>query len=113
MRRRLVMGWSCAYAPRYDISCKRAVRDGDAARRTQQRGQGIPVGSNRSAFQHMRFGNAHLADKLAYLRWYSWSAATVPRVPAPVRSEPGTLPFYDGSPASQLPRRLGPLGRID
>src|SRR3984893_14399465 len=41
-------------------------------------------------------GNAHLADKLAYLWRYGWSAATAPRLPAPVRSEPGTVPFYDG-----------------
>ena len=43
-----------------------------------------------------RIGNAHLADKLAYLRRYSWSATTAPRLPAPVRSEPGTVPLYDG-----------------
>src|SRR5882724_11630441 len=41
-------------------------------------------------------GNAHLADKLAYLWRYGWSAATAPRLPTPVRSEPGTVPFYDG-----------------
>src|SRR5258705_1641324 len=41
-------------------------------------------------------GNAHLADKLACLRQYSWSATTAPRLPAPVRSEPGTVPPYDG-----------------
>src|SRR5450759_2833900 len=34
-----------------------------------------------------RIGDAHLADKLAYLRWYSWSATTAPRLPAPIRSE--------------------------
>jgi hypothetical protein len=27
-----------------------------------------------------RIGNAHLADKLAYLRRYSWSATTAPRL---------------------------------
>src|SRR4030081_1694241 len=43
-----------------------------------------------------RIGNAHLADKLAYLRRYGWSATAAPRLPAPVRSEPGTVPFYDG-----------------
>src|SRR6266436_199753 len=42
-----------------------------------------------------RIGNAHLADKLAYLRRYGWSATAAPRLPAPVRSEPGTVPFYD------------------
>src|SRR6476619_2268519 len=40
-----------------------------------------------------RIGNAHLADKLADLRRYGWSATTAPRLPAPVRSEPGTVPF--------------------
>src|SRR6267378_7481976 len=43
-----------------------------------------------------RVGNAHLADKLAYLRRYSWSAATAPRLPPPVRSEPGAVPFNHG-----------------
>jgi hypothetical protein len=42
-----------------------------------------------------RIGDAHLADKLAYLR-YSWSATTAPRLPAPIRSEAGAVPFYDG-----------------
>src|SRR5271168_3725780 len=43
-----------------------------------------------------RIGNAHLADKLAYLRRYSWSAATAPRLPPPVRSEPDAVPFNHG-----------------
>src|SRR3984885_2335290 len=43
-----------------------------------------------------RIGNAHLADKLAYLRRYSWSAPTAPRLPPPVRSEPGAVPFNHG-----------------
>src|SRR5260221_3225648 len=43
-----------------------------------------------------RIGDAHLADKLAYLRWYSWSATTAPRLPAPIRSEAGAVPFYYG-----------------
>src|ERR1700730_12309010 len=44
-----------------------------------------------------RIGNAHLADKLAYLRSYSWSASTAaPRLPAPVRSEPGAVPSNHG-----------------
>src|SRR5258705_11551299 len=43
-----------------------------------------------------RIGNTHLADKLVYLRRYGWSATTAPRLPAPVQSEPGTVPFYDG-----------------
>src|SRR5882724_13421927 len=42
-----------------------------------------------------RIGNTHLADKLAYLRRYGWSATTGPRLPAPIRSEPGTMPFYE------------------
>src|SRR4030081_876539 len=42
-----------------------------------------------------RIGNTLLADKLADLRRYGWSATTAPRLPAPVRSEPGTVPFYD------------------
>src|SRR6202011_3806640 len=43
-----------------------------------------------------QIGNAHLADKLAYLRRYSWSATTAPRLPPPVRSEPGAVPFNHG-----------------
>src|ERR1700684_3515019 len=43
-----------------------------------------------------RIGNAHLADKLAYFRRYNWPAATAPRLPAPVRSEPGAVPFNHG-----------------
>src|ERR1700682_2354336 len=43
-----------------------------------------------------RIGNAHLADKLAYLRRYSWSATTAPRLPPPVRSEPGAVSFNHG-----------------
>jgi hypothetical protein len=43
-----------------------------------------------------RIGNAPLADKLAYLRRYSWSAPTAPRLPSPVRSEPGAVPFHHG-----------------
>src|ERR1700693_1494807 len=43
-----------------------------------------------------RIGNAHLADKLAYLRRYNWSAPTAPRLPPPVRSEPGAGPFNHG-----------------
>src|ERR1700726_1379597 len=44
-----------ASVPRCDISCTTAARDGGVARRSQQRGQGIPVGSNRLAVQHKRF----------------------------------------------------------
>src|ERR1700687_4797439 len=43
-----------------------------------------------------RIGNAHLADKLAYLRRDSWSATTAPRLPPPVRSEPRAVPFNHG-----------------
>src|ERR1700751_2424013 len=43
-----------------------------------------------------RIGNAHLADKLAYLRRYSWSATTAPRLPPPVGSQPGGVPFNHG-----------------
>src|SRR6202021_2257068 len=43
-----------------------------------------------------RIGNAHLTDKLAYLRRYSWSATAAPRLPPPVRSEPGAVPFNHG-----------------
>src|SRR5258707_15690533 len=50
-----------AYASRCSISCTTAAHDEDAARRTQQRGQGIPCGSNRSAFQHIRFAKVTAA----------------------------------------------------
>src|SRR3984893_6372676 len=43
-----------------------------------------------------RIGNAHLADKLAYLRRYSWPAHTAPLLPPPVRSKPRTVPFNHG-----------------
>src|SRR5258708_1452907 len=55
-----------------------------------------------------RIGNAHLADKLAYLRRYSWSAPTAPRLPLPVRSEARAVPFKSRSPASRSPRRPAP-----
>src|SRR5712692_9705846 len=50
-----------ACVPHYNISGKTAVRDGGAARRTQQRGQGIPVGSNRSAVRHIHFATGSVA----------------------------------------------------
>jgi hypothetical protein len=31
-----------------------------------------------------RISNAHLVDKLAYVRGYSWSATTTSRLPAPI-----------------------------
>src|SRR5713226_6525956 len=42
-----------------------------------------------------RVGNAHLADKLAYLQRYSWSATTMSRLPAPIRSETRAMPTDD------------------
>src|ERR1700716_2486445 len=50
-----------ACVPHYNISGKTAVRDGGAALRTQQRGQGIPVGSNRSAVRHIHFATGSVA----------------------------------------------------
>ena len=47
---------------RCDNSCTTAGRDGGVARRTQQRGQGIPCGSNRSAFQHIHFAKGARGD---------------------------------------------------
>src|SRR5260370_17869220 len=35
-----------------------------------------------------RVGNAHLADKLAHLLRYSWSATTMSRLPAPIPLKP-------------------------
>src|SRR6202047_3537248 len=54
-----------------------------------------------------RIGNAHLADKLAYLRRYGWPATTAPRLPPPVRSEPGAVPFNHGL-RLRSPRRPAP-----
>src|ERR1700736_1583503 len=42
-----------------------------------------------------RVGNAHFADKLAYLLRYSWSATTMSRLPAPIRSETRAMPTDD------------------
>src|SRR5260370_9110221 len=50
-----------ACVPHYNISGKTAVRDGGAALRTQQRGQGIPVGSNRSAVRRIHFATGSVA----------------------------------------------------
>src|SRR5262249_35744652 len=41
-------------------------------------------------------GDAHLADQPANFQRYSWSAGAVPRFPAPIRSETGTVPTDDG-----------------
>src|SRR5260370_42142592 len=43
-----------------------------------------------------RVGDAHLADQSANFQRYSWSAAAVPRFPAPIRSETGTVPTDHG-----------------
>src|SRR6202023_1442770 len=51
-----------ASVSRCDNSCTTAEFDGGVARRTQQRGQGIPVGSNRSVFQRMRFATGNAGD---------------------------------------------------
>jgi subfamily B ATP-binding cassette protein HlyB/CyaB len=52
-----------ACARHCNISCMTAARDGGGTRRARQRGQGIPVGSNRSAVRHIRFamGNAAMS----------------------------------------------------
>jgi hypothetical protein len=42
-----------------------------------------------------RISNAHVADKLAYLRRDSWSATTTSRLPAPIRSETRAMPTDD------------------
>jgi diketogulonate reductase-like aldo/keto reductase len=44
--------------------CMTAARDEDAARRTRQRGQGIPVGSNRSTVQHVHFAMGSAATSV-------------------------------------------------
>ena len=43
-----------------------------------------------------RVGDAHLADQPANFQRCNWSAAAVPRFPAPIRSETGTVPTDDG-----------------
>jgi hypothetical protein len=50
-----------ACGPHCSISCTTAVGDVGGARRTQQRGQGTPVGSNRSAVRHIRFAMGSVA----------------------------------------------------
>src|SRR6476661_3844454 len=42
-----------------------------------------------------RISNAHLVDKLAYVRGYGWSATTTSRLPAPIRSETRAMPTDD------------------
>src|SRR5258707_469353 len=42
-----------------------------------------------------RISNAHLVDKPAYVRGYSWSATTTSRLPAPVRAETRAMPTDD------------------
>src|SRR5262245_11470431 len=41
-------------------------------------------------------GDARVDDKPANLQRCNWSAAAVPRFPAPIRSETGTVPTDDG-----------------
>src|SRR5215471_11513515 len=41
-------------------------------------------------------GDAHLSDQPANFQQHSRSAAAVPRFPAPIRSETGTVPTDDG-----------------
>src|ERR1700736_1171363 len=53
-----------ACEPRYSRSCKIAADGEDAARRTRQRGQDIPAGSNRSPFHNTRSATA-IAARLA------------------------------------------------
>ena len=43
-----------------------------------------------------RIGNAHLADKLAYLQRNCWPATSRFRFPSPIESEPGAMPFDYG-----------------
>jgi hypothetical protein len=43
-----------------------------------------------------RVGDAHLADQPENFQRRNWSAAAVPRFPAPIRSETGTMPTDDG-----------------
>src|SRR5258705_190452 len=43
----------------------------------------------------LAIGAAHLVDKLAYVRGYSWSATTTSRLPAPIRSETRAMPTDD------------------
>src|SRR5258707_4709379 len=50
-----------ACVPHYNISGKTAAHVGGAALRTQQRGQGIPVGSNRSAVRHIHYATGSVA----------------------------------------------------
>ena len=41
-------------------------------------------------------GKAHLADQLADLKRHLWSSPARPRFPAPIGSEPRTMPSNDG-----------------
>src|SRR5260370_12871131 len=55
-----------ACVPHYNISGKTAVHVGGAALRTQQRGQGIPVGSNRSAVRHIHFATGSVVTLVGH-----------------------------------------------
>src|SRR3981189_864660 len=57
-----------------------------------------------------RISNAHLVDKLAYLRGYSWSATTTSRLPAPIRSETRAMPT-DGRIRLDDRQRIAGLGK--
>jgi transposase len=82
----VLTGWSAGR--------RSSLRRGDCSRRSFRRDlEEFSMDPRRSP---QRIGNAHLADKLAYLRRYSWSATTAPRLPPPVRSEPGAVPFNHG-----------------
>ena len=59
--RRVFVELKGACEPRYRRSHKIAADGEDAARRTRQRGQGIPCGSNRSAFRHTRSAKGSVA----------------------------------------------------
>ena len=73
-----------AYVPHCSIACTTAGCDGGVARLTQQRGQGVPVGSNRSAFCHGERGYVGRSrmpiDRSLRIR-------TSPKGPVPVTNE--------------------------
>src|ERR1700704_4328646 len=47
-----------------NISCTTAAGGGGGARRARQRGQGIPVGLNRSAVRHIRVARGNAATSV-------------------------------------------------
>ena len=54
-----------------------------------------------------RIGNAHLQDKLAYLQRNCWPAATMSRLPAPVRPETSAMPTDAGFTIARAFRTVG------